>query len=1212
MDTPTLESIQQALLASQQAVVTAATIGLRVKEVERQLQLMQGQGGLAEPLSLISGWNETAPQTTPATGTQVGMGQVLLAGPGIKFEKPANSPFLRIKTNGAMNADYVVDSNGGGTHTALYGASGALAAAITTGLSKDIWICTTHVESTVTVAQSLDSLAANQVIMIFSGSQYRPTLTVGASIDLHATSTLNVGGTRIIYRNVQFSVSNTFTANLFSFQQAGATPSVELDNVNFAGAGTWLGVVINGVGLTGNLDLRHCTGTVTQITTVGGVSRTNGNLGFNGNTGTATILAMHMCRMTLTNLVFRIADTHADAATLYDFSGGNDLTLSSYMFSMTVPESVVVVGNTIIAPFNGPLMQFGNSGSQSAGQAVVTGNRVDMSGGGASSRVIFCPSTTANGLAVTGNDFYGPGTAGCLAIEMRGATSDTTVIEPNAFYNWSIVGGVKNVGGTGQQTTFFGSVAFSVLPSGLGHNILSATHLDSVAAAVVRGDLIIGNSTPAWARLPVGAAGSVVSSNGTDPSWTINPLIAGYTFVGGTAPPAHILAGDLTATRIFALDRTVFGNTNLTVQDKFYAGDYTSTFPAIFFDDNAFIGWDRAALQWVWNTPNGSGGTEASMIVRDNAGVSTMTVGIYHGVVGNLSLQANASAPSAIIMSSQAIAGEQSWIFGPLGNGAKFAISAYGVADLVYIDAPSGNLRNLGYFRAGSLSAPTNTTAGDLTAQRAFILGMTSIGSASVLSSGNVLGLTGNLSVGGVDGAGFNAMTVTLTTALDTTRGVNIAMTLNNSVALTGIPGAFQLTFTDTSTANRLSGQVFRFIYQRNAGTTGVPTAGFDAMSVFTPVINENAAFVLSGYRAEGPTVAAGKTLTEWRAFEATQHSGTITAPTGLFVDTGYTLAVRALSGTSRFVSGLNIGTDADPTSGYLLELHGSQLIANNSTLAWKDSVGTARTVIYLASDNNVNIFNAGGAGKKVRTLNQAGSVETFGIDDLGDLNWIGWKDASNIAVPANPAAGAIREFSFAKAAGAYQDTPRWLDSSGHDSGPAMRAAGIIGLPIAPSSNVLVTTAVPSSTLGFVGVVCYPAGIYLNNISYVIGTAATGTGAESVRIALYTMSGSLITGTNVTDTPGLATGVRTVSLGANVYLPAGYYYQFVCMATDSNLLNPAIDTFTQETTFNSAAAGGFIETGTVVCVGGAAPATLGIITIVSNRTPYFKLGGVAT
>src|SRR5436190_15059667 len=49
------------------------------------------------------------------------------------------------------------------------------------------------------------------------------------------------------------------------------------------------------------------------------------------------------------------------------------------------------------------------------------------------------------------------------------------------------------------------------LTSVTAHNILSTTHGDTLAASVVRGDLIIGNSTPQWARLAVGAANSGLS-----------------------------------------------------------------------------------------------------------------------------------------------------------------------------------------------------------------------------------------------------------------------------------------------------------------------------------------------------------------------------------------------------------------------------------------------------------------------------------------------------------------------------------------------------------------------------------------------------------------------------------------------------------------------------------------------------------------------------
>src|SRR3990167_2581318 len=52
----------------------------------------------------------------------------------------------------------------------------------------------------------------------------------------------------------------------------------------------------------------------------------------------------------------------------------------------------------------------------------------------------------------------------------------------------------------------------------------------------IRGDVIIANSTPAWSRLSVGAANSVLRSNGTDPSWGQVILTTDIT---GTLPIAN-------------------------------------------------------------------------------------------------------------------------------------------------------------------------------------------------------------------------------------------------------------------------------------------------------------------------------------------------------------------------------------------------------------------------------------------------------------------------------------------------------------------------------------------------------------------------------------------------------------------------------------------------------------------------------------------------
>lgn len=56
---------------------------------------------------------------------------------------------------------------------------------------------------------------------------------------------------------------------------------------------------------------------------------------------------------------------------------------------------------------------------------------------------------------------------------------------------------------------------------GSAHDILSATHTDSTAAAVSRGSVIVGQTaTPKWQELVIGAANTVLGSDGTDATWT--------------------------------------------------------------------------------------------------------------------------------------------------------------------------------------------------------------------------------------------------------------------------------------------------------------------------------------------------------------------------------------------------------------------------------------------------------------------------------------------------------------------------------------------------------------------------------------------------------------------------------------------------------------------------------------------------------------------
>jgi hypothetical protein len=59
------------------------------------------------------------------------------------------------------------------------------------------------------------------------------------------------------------------------------------------------------------------------------------------------------------------------------------------------------------------------------------------------------------------------------------------------------------------------------------HNLLDGSvHPDTVAQAVLRGALVVGNSTPKWDRLAIGAANTFLKSDGSDPSWASAAAIA--------------------------------------------------------------------------------------------------------------------------------------------------------------------------------------------------------------------------------------------------------------------------------------------------------------------------------------------------------------------------------------------------------------------------------------------------------------------------------------------------------------------------------------------------------------------------------------------------------------------------------------------------------------------------------------------------------------
>jgi len=75
------------------------------------------------------------------------------------------------------------------------------------------------------------------------------------------------------------------------------------------------------------------------------------------------------------------------------------------------------------------------------------------------------------------------------------------------------------------------------------HDLLSTYHADTLAADAVRGDLIYAEGDNTWTRLPIGAAGEYVRSDGTDITWS--ELLSADINWGAVTGLAYLAAGVL-------------------------------------------------------------------------------------------------------------------------------------------------------------------------------------------------------------------------------------------------------------------------------------------------------------------------------------------------------------------------------------------------------------------------------------------------------------------------------------------------------------------------------------------------------------------------------------------------------------------------------------------------------------------------------------------
>ncbi len=145
-----------------------------------------------------------------------------------------------------------------------------------------------------------------------------------------------------------------------------------------------------------------------------------------------------------------------------------------------------------------------------------------------------------------------------------------TATSSTAFTNKS--GNISQWTNDASYTTLAAVAGVGYLTSVTAHNLLSTTHGDTLADTVVRGDLLIGNSTPKWARLAKPSVLSGLSHDGTDVSWvtatgTGAPVrAASPTFTGAPLSTTPTVGDNTTkiATTAYVLAAVAAGTTGVT------------------------------------------------------------------------------------------------------------------------------------------------------------------------------------------------------------------------------------------------------------------------------------------------------------------------------------------------------------------------------------------------------------------------------------------------------------------------------------------------------------------------------------------------------------------------------------------------------------------------------------------------------------------------
>lgn len=178
-----------------------------------------------------------------------------------------------------------------------------------------------------------------------------------------------------------------------------------------------------------------------------------------------------------------------------------------------------------------------------------------------------------------------------------------------------------------------------------------------------------------------------------------NLLVAKYARVGSLSAPTNTTDGDLTAIR------GIFGSGQDVILDS------GASLASLRFDgSNDKLEYNQAANRFSFKIAD-----VAYAAIEDSAGLALLQLGVSASKVGRLYLSAAGLDSGQLLIEGDGA--NSDWRIDGYGNHIRF-LDVLGMESM-HVGATW--LRHVGYGRFGSLSAPTNTTNGDLTAERLIV-----------------------------------------------------------------------------------------------------------------------------------------------------------------------------------------------------------------------------------------------------------------------------------------------------------------------------------------------------------------------------------------------------------------------------------------------------------------------------------------------------------